>query len=116
MSDAEVTAQAIAFLRRVESRLRQGWTQGAWARDAAGTARLPFSSAACRWCLAGALRAGDAPSGRARLWARAAVGRAIGDLGCLVCWNDTPGRTQTEVLAVVAQAIDLLARGEVVTE
>lgn len=113
MGDAEVTAQAVELLRRVEARLRQGWTQGAWARDARSR-RLGASSSRARcWCIAGAVWAER--DERPPLVSARALCALRGVCGVdLLGWNDAPGRTQAEVLDAVAQAIDLLARGEVV--
>jgi hypothetical protein len=85
--------------------LERGWTQNACARDAAGNEVDELSMKAVSFDALGALtRAGrDAPreavhDAIARL--RAGIGFAT-----LGAWNDEPGRTQAEVLALVDRAI-----------
>jgi hypothetical protein len=97
----------VAAARR---RVLTGWCQGHMAEDEAGFARDALSSEARRWSILGALIAS---------WGRGPVndlGRAVAalhvrtDNEALEVWNDRPGRTQEEVAAVLAQAIDSLRR------
>ena len=88
------------------ARLRHcGWTQGAYARDAAGTptgSRMP--DAVC-WCLDGALRATADFDVDAADIARDALASALGM--SVTAWNDSPGRTKDEVIA----ALETVAAG-----
>ena len=100
-------------LAREAARLvRGGWTQGASARNVRGQTVSPEAPDACSWCATGAL---DAACGRlygslniyrvgialehvkralaAQQWRRG-----------IVVWNDTEGRTQAEVVALLEQA------------
>lgn len=94
--------------------IRHGWTQGAFARDRAGTACAPDSPQVKRMDLACAL-------------SRAAIGHGLpeDDLRPLVLaqlgppwwndqdygierWNDKPYRTRTEVIIVLERTINAL--------
>jgi hypothetical protein len=93
-----------------------GWSQGADARDAEGAPARSCAGDARAWSILGALIAasGSAPGavyGRpVEAIARAAIalGQAA-DTGSLQEWNDAPGRTQAEVLAVFDSALLSLA-------
>jgi hypothetical protein len=92
--------------------VREGWCQGAAARDAAGRPVSPASAFASRWSAAGALE---------RAWARhedpygvaldaferanLALAAATGDVP--QAWNDAAGRTLHDVLDALAEAIQL---------
>jgi len=94
--------------------VREGWCQGAAARDACGRPVSPTSAFAGSWSAPGALE---------RAWARhddrfgrglaaferanLALTAAIGDVP--QAWNDADGRTDTEVLDALAEAIHLIA-------
>jgi hypothetical protein len=97
----------VAAARR---RVLAGWCQGHLAEDNAGVVRDALSTEARRWSILGALIAS---------WGRGPVtdlGRAVAALHTpidnepLEVWNDRPDRTQQEVAAVLAQAIDSLRR------
>lgn len=80
-----------------------GWTQGAYARDAAGSACSIGANAQC-FCTLGALRlASDGDRDLAR--AAAAALRDRHSMVWIDDWNDTPGRTQAEVVALFDAAI-----------
>ena len=87
-------------LIRGRERITKGWCQGATSRTDDGSVVEPCSNDASQWCLFGAV------------WdiedehcdeAMEILKRAGGS----VYWNDTPGRTQSEVLAVFDRAIEL---------
>jgi hypothetical protein len=94
--------------------VREGWCQGAAARDASGRPVAPESAFACRWSAAGALE---------RVWARhedrfglglsaferanLAVVSVVGEAP--QAWNDIEGRTVIEVLDALAEAARLEA-------
>jgi hypothetical protein len=90
--------------------LAQGWTQGALARDAVGQEVEPDSPDAVCWCLIGAMQRGAGPTypnyAALRDTLRQDLGirrefEALGEEVTLTRWNDTPGRTQAEVVALV---------------
>lgn len=86
------------------------WCQAAFARGKSGRAVRPDSPNAVSFCLLGAFRRvqgfGLPMEGAARRLLRAQIPadqqREEGDLGL---WNDAPGRTQAEVLALFDLAI-----------
>lgn len=111
-SEPDVTAQAVELLRRVEARLRRGWTQGARARSASGRPVQDRYRGAVAWDLFGAFNAEPAKWKVARPAMRA-LDKALGT-NDWAGWNDEPGRTVEQVLDAVGQAIGLLERGEAV--
>ncbi len=101
---------AVEVLERALDRLRHGWCQNAYARDVAGIS-LGFSEIehGCAWCLVGSLygRGESFP-----LEAKEIMSRAIGDMTDTIMphvhvYNDAPGRTQEEVIALVERALEL---------
>jgi len=79
--------------------IRKGWTTGELARDAKGVPVLPSDDEATCFCVLGALVA----SLRFDEEALNAMVRIESSLGiqCVAKWNDTQGRTQTEVIAAL---------------
>lgn len=98
MTTAEVFTEAARLVR-------EGWCQGAYARDKDGRGVRLGDEKACEWCVVGALyRATD---DGARGWAaEREASSALGLRGSVVSWNDDPARTQAEVAAL----LDRLAR------
>lgn len=89
-------AAALPVLRRGWERIAKGWCQGADALSAAGRIS-PLSAKAVKWSASGAIEGPDPFAARDVL---------MGITGCsLRAWNDTPGRTQAEVLALFDRAI-----------
>lgn len=81
--------------------LKKGWTQGVLARDASGNAVYPFSSEAECFCIAGAAR-GCLSDDKIDEFRKACL-NIIGSApywNALADWNDAPGRTQAEVVAL----------------
>ena len=75
------------------------WTQKAAARDSAGSKVDPASPLAECWCVFGAVR---------RFGQSASAWDALRKvIGPPISFNDTPGRTQAEVLAAFDTAIEL---------
>ena len=75
------------------------WTQGAFQRDATGQKCID-SLAAVAWCLTGAYHKcynKDPNCERAQHLLSNACG------GCVVLWNDAPGRTYQEVIGLCRQ-------------
>lgn len=127
----------VDLLSRTRSLVARGWTQKADARDEFGKPIMWFEEEATCWCLSGALRAAS-PDGildihqvRKMLWR---AGRVLGypmdhdldsklhanpkleyDKDRLYRWvledfNDTEGRTQDEVLALVDKAMEIATK------
>ena len=98
------------ILRHARGLIEQGWTQGAFARDADGHGVNHRNSRAVCFCGVGAIRrAADDLRMPRRL--TAAAWKVLDD----VCpdqellamgWQDEPGRTQSEVLAMFDRAIE----------
>jgi hypothetical protein len=99
-------------LETMELLLTQGWCQETFARDAQGHVVDRFSSAAIAWCLQGACQRGAyevtnmrtpqevGPFLRLEHMIEALLHHQL--LVPIARWNDAEGRTQTEVLAVIA--------------
>ncbi len=100
-------------LIRGKERLERGWCQGASARDASGNKSDPESPNAASFCVFGAMHEREGPyaSDRARELIRRVLGAKLGD-GAIAIYNDTPGRTKEEVLALVDKAINLAKEDE----
>lgn len=88
------------------------WTQGVLARDATGAEVGYDDDTATCWCVDGAVTlAADEGDGRndpswSAAW-EALKEVAPGDWNvALIDWNDAPGRTQAEVLALLDRAIE----------
>lgn len=100
------------FLSDVRSLIESSWTQQAEARAADGSPIDPWESSAVAWSLLGALvtvydrrvRA-DGQAAAVGALARACARLAeVVDSDLLSAWNDVPGRTREDVLAVLEQA------------
>ena len=94
--------------------IAHGWTQGADARDASGTAVDAWAPSAVSWSLLGALVAvlehQAATTGELPLEELAAALYALADVldtDSLAAWNDGRDRDQAEVLGVVAAATNV---------
>ena len=87
------------------------WTQGAYARDAAGVGLRASEPTACSWCIQGAMFKVRNLTGNLAtpeiLRAQEALLRHTNesDTAGLWCWNDQPGRTQEEVLDLFDKAL-----------
>ena len=116
----------LEHLRKMRELLAKGWTQGAWARDGEGQDVFTDSETATCFCLAGA-------STRTRSGVQKLIPNALlRALDCvepdlagrydksndftvrliIVRWNDRPGRTQSEVLALIDRAIEIAEESE----
>jgi hypothetical protein len=111
---ASDAALAEEMLTAAYELVRIGWCQGAAARDESGRPIPPVSAFARSWSAPGALE---------RVWARSdqrfavgldafqranlALASATGDMPQL--WNDADGRTLSQVLDAIAQAVHLVA-------
>ncbi len=108
-----MTPSTLALARRVRALLEapERWTQGHMAETAKGSACRSESRHAARWCLLGAVT---------RSWAEldsdwqdedelSIALRAYTGPDGLIHWNDAPGRTHADVLALLDTVI---AEGE----
>lgn len=95
-----------SLLQKAISRIERGWTQHAMARDADGErVRLSDDPKACSWCLCGAIQGDDFKASNALynlLFDRLPKGfRNLSE------WNDEPGRTLDEVLALLRSVVQM---------
>jgi anti-sigma regulatory factor (Ser/Thr protein kinase) len=114
---ADEQTLAAAVLARATRRIREGWCQHTEARDMAGTPVEPWSEQAAAWSLLGALvSALDGPVATpdvplpALADAMSALATLVDD-DSLSGWNDAPGRTQQDVIAVLERARMLIRAG-----
>lgn len=85
-----------------------GWTQGASALTVNGTETSPRASNAVCWCSVGAIFGGmqhASPDDEAQRFHLAKKALLPGG-DPLSQWNDAPGRTQAEVIALFDRAIE----------
>lgn len=112
-----ITSQAILIGGR--NLIRQGWSQGADARDVDGRRIHPWSMQARSWSLLGALVAiegvGRGSIGRLPVHELGVAMVVLGEAAnthSLETWNDDSSRTQASVVAAFDTALGLLARRE----
>jgi hypothetical protein len=93
-------------LKGGRKRILEGWCQGESALNAKDNVTCVNSRDAVAWCLEGGIEAA-APTTDAWLTAELALCDALGadDISMLSIWNDKPGRTQAEVVALFDKAI-----------
>lgn len=109
------------ILTKAREKVAKGWTQRALARDQNGEALMypgdggPYSTPVC-WCSVGAVHftileaMKDLPRSQREATHAQALDKlrnVLGNIpGALTAWNDRPGRTQAQVLAVFDRAIE----------
>lgn len=104
---SRLSPEAVAVVAEMERLIGEvGWTQRANARTPDGTRTLCDANAAC-FCLNGALVAAakhlDQPH-QVECGVEVALHAAVADVSTsFVAWNDAPGRTRDEVLALLAR-------------
>lgn len=92
---------ALERVDRAIARIKRGWTQGAFARDANGHSTDPECDAAVCWCIEGAL-GDDDHHGIAGLMTRFREAAGLSrEWGHAWTWNDAMTRTQADVLRVL---------------
>lgn len=95
-------------LERGREMLQRGWCQGALSRDAEGVdcSAVIETGPPVSWCMIGAV-AGAVNDCSILLYK--AIDEIFADecLGGIDSWNDEPGRTQAEVIAVFDRAIEM---------
>ena len=90
--------------------VERGWVTWEDALDADGVGCDPTDDAAVEWSAYGAILVaaqlwGSDGNGAARLWMLDAVMEHLPTRWSLSAWNDAPGRTQAEVIALFDRAI-----------
>lgn len=97
-----MASRVVRVLEEARARVAKGWCQRAYALDADGKPLWATDRRATKWCLRGAVFASayDDHEEPFLCLARAGVGEGT-------AWNDKPGRTQAEVIAVLDHAIAL---------
>lgn len=121
MPEAAETTTAAAMVSEARRLVADGWTQGAHARDEAGLEVPSWSEEARSWSLLGALLSSwhrqDSKEDQdvvAHLIDAHALGQATEVLGDVVGtasleqWNDSPGRSQAEVIGAFERALTRL--------
>lgn len=100
----------VGVLRAVRSFIERGWIQGNYAKTADGTACNIWSEEACSWCLLGAINAAYFLTDlKTHSWVTFKIS-TLTTIG-IATWNDTPGRSQQEVLDLLDKAITLAEKG-----
>lgn len=100
-----MTPSTLALARRVRALLAEPerWTQGCYARDASGRAVNSGDRSAQSWDIMGAMK-------RCGGWTFPMLEMLNAEAGGdFVSWNDAPGRTHADVLALLDRVI---AEGE----
>jgi hypothetical protein len=97
-----------AYLREARQRIERGWCQGTWARTGDGAPTHSQDERANQWCALGALSCvGALLNGDNFLHMALPAGwKLVGD------FNDAPGRTKEDILALYDRAIALAERQE----
>lgn len=96
--------EELTLLVRTRNVLKQGWTQGVYARDANGDVVSPIDSKASQWCLSGALRKAAGISLVAKNPIQESFRKAYIAImerchnSDIVSFNDANGRTQEDIL------------------
>jgi len=104
-------SETIETLKAMRVKLAAGWTRDAAARDARGRSVNSDDEKACSYCLLGALWSME--KYRLEPTVEAALLRTLKKGGVkdqLATYNDTPGRTQEEILALVDKTIERLEK------
>lgn len=120
MSNRELPAVPRALMV-ARGLLEKGWTQRDFARDASGCSCGIASDGAARFCMIGAInrawydRTGNTVPHNEGVVISGYFYRAEPSLlGSIAYWNDRPGRTLSEVLAVMDKLIEIsLEKAEV---
>jgi len=104
---SEVTTPDLQILLRARELVAAGWTQGESARDAGGKKISPFSYKAVCFCALGATHRAEEELGATTAIWDSAIRKLhpFTEKWNVAGWNDTPGRTQADVLAAFDAAI-----------
>ena len=87
-------------MKRPSSLVRRGWSRGTYTRDKAGTPVHYLSKEAVAFSLAGAILTAKVPM---NFWeaVRSRIAQIDGSSRTSDLWNDAPGRTQAEGVALL---------------
>lgn len=90
-------------------RIAKGWTQGTYAIDANGRKTIASADDAACWCLLGAIQGPSGFPKREVVFHLTNLASTVAGLPTTIAeWNDQPGRTRAEVLALIDQALAAL--------
>lgn len=98
----------LEVLRGARAKIAQGWCQGTAARDANGVTSSCFMElGACSWCAIGAIYGAAPVDELGEASADAAIAALVTHVpgNAIAPWNDSPSRTQAEVLELFDRAI-----------
>jgi hypothetical protein len=98
---------ALELLTAARARIKKGWCQETYARDANGASISVRDPSAVSFCLYGALLSLESPD---HIFVEADA--IIRSLGGGTGWNDAKGRTQEDVLRVYDRAIEIARKKE----
>ena len=103
---------ALHLARRVRELLSEPgrWTQGYFARDAAGQECASKDPAATCWCVVGAMVRLGSDDPRPDIEFINALKAHLGPPCSLSMWNDAPGRTHADVLALLDRVVAQMER------
>ena len=113
----------VEALRKSRKNIKDGWTQGSFARTASGITTDPSSPEAVEWCAYGAIFARLDFQQDAHWLLSKAVWKIENNIKpdqedisiptiTVVAWNDQKGRTKEQVLAAFDLAIELAQKKE----
>lgn len=99
----------LEVLQRGRDRIKKGWCQGAYARNASNYAVNPEWRDAVAWCAEGACACGEI---NREVDAIKVLESCTHSLSPIYKWNDQPRRTQKQVLALFDCAIAKVEKQE----
>ena len=82
----------------------RGWCQGAYAKDKDGYSIPPCDLGAVKWCLVGGIQASNELPSESLLTNAVDLCRKLTGGLSLTTWNDSPGRTQAQVVELLQEA------------
>lgn len=105
-----IQARTLAALTKARGFIVQGWTQKAYGRAPDGAGIGYATAGAHAWCMVGALYHAMPNEESLGIVLKAQLAlEAAADTKKLIKFNDTPGRTKEEILAVYDRAIEALS-------
>jgi hypothetical protein len=102
--------EIVKVLKAMRVKLAAGWTQEAAARTSCGIPVFSEDPEACSFCVMGALWSANSSLKDTVEDALMQTLRGIGFDLTLPTYNDTPGRTQAEILTLVDKTIERLEK------
>lgn len=109
-----MSAVVAQVLERAAELCERGWCQIVYARKAGGEGVSAVSRDAVSWCPVGAIAAVVTAARHSHEVRFAAIERLSDAIGSwhIPYWNDTPGRTQAEVVDALRRAAELARSGD----